>query len=152
MHAKSIGLGETWHCCNVVYTCAGSPISPNPSIAKNPTHFVLLWSPPFLWPGQRIQHYNISMINTYNGSIAYHMVDTTSTTPFVTVSIPMDSSSLQQFNTQNILSCPKITFSISPVDGTTAEPMQTFNISDWAWNFPSGKICLKSMLIINTGR
>ena len=127
--------------------CAGSPISSNPSIAKNSTHFILLWSPPFLWPGQRIQHYNISMTNTYNGSIAHHMVDTTSTNPFVTVSFPMGLSSLQ-FNTQNILSCSKITFSISPIDGTTAEPMQTFNISDWSYNFPSGKLCLKSVLII----
>ena len=123
-------------CC--LYMCAGSPISPNPSISKNTTHFIILWSPPFLWPGQRIQHYNVCMSNKYNGSIAHHMVNTTSINPFVTLFFPMGLSSLQ-FNTQNILSCPKITFSISPVDGITAEPMQTFNISDWAWNFPSGK-------------
>ena len=144
-----LGRDLPWHCCNFVYTCmcAGSPISPNPSISKNVTHFTLLWSPPFLWPSERIQHYKISVINKNDGSTAYHMVNTTSTTPVVSLSFPMSLSSLQ-FNTQNILSCPMTTFSISPVDGTTAEPMQTFNVSDWAWSFTSGKPPPKSVLVI----
>ena len=51
--------------------------SPNPSIEKNSTHITLLWSPPFLWPGRRIQYYNISFVNKTDGSIAYYRVNST---------------------------------------------------------------------------
>ena len=68
------------------------------------------------------------------------MLDTSTLNPIITLSFPK-TSSLLQFNTQNMLSCmPTITFGISPVDGPILEPMQTFNISDWEWIFPSGKL------------
>jgi hypothetical protein len=120
--------------------CADPPISPNPSISQNATRFTLLWSPPFLWPGQRIQHYNITVTNDGDGSIAYHMmVNTTSTNPLIEVPFPMSLRSFQlSLNTPKVPSC--ITFSISPViDGTASvsELNQTINISDWVWTFPS---------------
>ena len=116
-------------------------MSPNPSTSKNDTHLILLWSPPFLWPGQRIQHYNITMTIDDDGSIAHHMVvNTTLTNPLIEVLFPTRLSSLQ-FNAQNTPSC--ITFAISPVsDGTAFEPVQTINISDWVWTFPSGITCI----------
>ena len=116
---------------------AGSPVSPNPSISKNDTHLILLWSPPFLWPGQRIQYYNITLIIDDDGSIAHHMVvNTTLTNPLIEILFPPRLSSLQ-FNAQNTPSC--ITFAISPVsDGSASQLVQTINISDWVWIFPSG--------------
>ena len=116
---------------------AGSPVSPNPSISKNDTHLILLWSAPFLWPGQRIQQYNITMTTDDDGSIAHHMVvNTTSTIPLNEILFPPRLRSLQ-FNAQNTPSC--ITFAISPVsDGSASQPIQTVNISDWVWIFPSG--------------
>ena len=129
----------------------GPPISPNPYLVKNATHLTLMWSPPFLWPGQRIQQYNISVTN--NERIEYHMLDTSLTNPIVTVSFPT-SPSLLQFNAQNMLACMPITFSISPVyDGSILEKMQTFNISDWIWTFPLGKcksVCSGQNLAIYT--
>ena len=102
-----------------------------------------MWSPPFLWPGQRIQQYNISVIN--NERVEHHMLDSSLTNPIITVSFPTNPS-LMQFNTQNMLACmpTMIMFSISPVyDGSVLEPIQTFNISDWVWTFPSGKCSLQ---------
>ena len=97
-----------------------------------------MWSPPFLWPGQRIQQYNISVTN--NEGVEHHMLDTSLVNPIITLSFPK-TSSLLQFNTQTMLSCmPTITFGISPVDGPMLEPMQTFNITDREWAFPSGKL------------
>ena len=124
-------------------TITGPPISLNPYLVKNATHRTLMWSPPFLWPGQRIQQYNISLFQN-NERVEHRMLDTSSTNTIITVTFPQ-TSSLLQFNTQNnMLSCmPLITFSILPVDGPTWGPMQTFNISDWAWTFPSGNLCLQ---------
>ena len=51
----------------------------NPSIEKNSTQVSLLWSPQFLWPGQRIDYYNISFMNKSNGNIttSYYRVNST---------------------------------------------------------------------------
>ena len=110
---------------------ADSPLSLNPSIFKNGTHLILMWSPPFLWPGYRIQHYNISITNKSDGNIAHYMVDSSVTNSIVTSSLHL--------NILHMLSCTAIIFSISPIDGSVLEPMQTVNISDYAWTFPSGR-------------
>ena len=137
-------LIENWdHYCRGIYYLynAGSPISPNPFILKNASSFTLLWSPPFLWPGWRIQHYNISVTDTNDGDIAHHMVNTTSTSPLISLPLPVGFSS----GKFNALSC--MTFRITPVcDGTpsNSDPVQVFNISGWTWTFPSGKLYIKS--------
>ena len=117
----------------------GPPVSPNPLLSKNDTHLTLMWSPPFLWPGQRIQHYNIIATDNGNRRVEHRILDTLITNPVIAVPFAINSS-LLQFNTQNMLSCmPRIIFSISPIDRSVLETMrQTFNISDWAWTFPSG--------------
>ena len=130
------------------YMIAGSPILSNPSISKNATHHTLMWSPPFLWPGHRIQHYNVSMTNIMsNGSIliVHYRVDTSITSPIVTASFPMSWSLIN-----DMLSCTKFTFSISPIDGSVLEPMKTFNVSDWAWTFPAGKLHFKLVIRLYT--
>ena len=117
----------------------GSPLLSNPTISKNATHVTLMWSPPFLWPGHRIQYYNISMTNKSNGSIftAHYTVDISITNPIVTVSFPMSWN-------RNILYCMGITCSISPIiDGSSLELEQTFSVTDWAWTFHPGKPCFK---------
>ena len=122
---------------SIIFT--GPPISPNPLVAKNATHLTLMWSPPFLWPGQRIQHYNISVsTNNGDGRVELHVLDTSLTNPVITATIPINSSLLQP-NTRNMLFCvSRITFNILPFDGSVFEPIQTFNISDRVWTFPSG--------------
>ena len=116
---------------------ADPPVSPNPILVKNATHRTLMWSPPFLWPGQRIQLYNISVTN--NEIVEYRMLDTSLTNPIITVAFPKNPSLL--VNTQNIPTCiPTITLSISPIyDGSVLEPVQNLSISDWTWTFTSGK-------------
>ena len=134
----------------ILFVCghAGSPISSNPSIFKNTTHLTLMWSPPFLWAGHRIQRYNISVMS--NRSISYHGVDTSITNQIITISFPMSLSSLL-FTTEslalNMLTCSEIMFSISPVtsDGSIFQLMQTFNISDnWLSTFPPSKPCFET--------
>ena len=130
------------------YISTGQPIFPNPCLTKNVTHLTLMWSPPFLWPGKRIQQYNISIRNNSDGSIQYHMLNASLTNPVVMLPFYI-SSSLLQVNTQNMLLCMSwITFSISPIDGSILEPMQTFNVSDWAWSFPSGDLYHAVIIIV----
>ena len=44
----------------------GSPIQVNTSIDSEvtPTHLTLMWSPPFLWPGERISQYSVIILAT----------------------------------------------------------------------------------------
>ena len=97
----------------------GPSILSNPSVFKNATHATLKWSPPFLWPGERIHQYNVSVTNKNDESISHHLINTSFTDPIVSFS--MSSTSLP---------CNGIMFSISPVTELT----QTFNISDWIWS------------------
>ena len=59
-------------------------LSPNPSLERNTTHLTLLWSPPFLWPGNRIQYYNITFTNRSTGSISYSRMNSTYNDQIVT--------------------------------------------------------------------
>ena len=121
----------------VLLLTADSPILPNPSLMNNASHFTLMWSPPFLWPGHRIQYYNISVtkFNKTDGSMKHHRVDTSFSDSLVAFSV-------HSLNTLSMLSCIGIVFSISAIDGSSSEQMQTFNISDWLWIFPSGTLCM----------
>ena len=110
---------------------AGSPILSNPSLTNNATHFTLMWSPPFLWPGHRIQYYIVSVTNRSDGNMTHHRVNTSFSDSLVTFSV-------RSLNTPSMLSCMGIAFSISAIDGSSSQQMQTFNISNWLWIFPSG--------------
>ena len=116
----------------IILLTAGPPILSNPSLTNNATHFTLMWSPPFLWPGHRIQYYNISITNKTDGSMKHHRVDTSFCDSLVAFSI-------RSLNTPSMLSCMEIVFSISAFDGSSSEQIQIFNISDWLWIFPSSK-------------
>ena len=106
------------------FLIADSPISNNPSIEKNSTHLSLLWSPPFLWPGQRIQYYNISLVNKTDGIVAYYRVNSTFSDQLVT------------FVYQNEkCTSTEIEFRISAV-GVSGLLVPVFN--DTEWILPSG--------------
>lgn len=95
-----------------------------------------MWSPAFLWPGQRIQRYNISVTNKNNGNNSLHMLDASFTDPIVSFSMSLNFLQL------NMLTCigSMFIFSISPVTESSSElnMMQTVTISDWIWNLLSG--------------
>ena len=95
------------------------PISPNPNLVKdNATHVTLKWSPPFLWPGQRIDYYNVSFINTTDGNISYYRVNTSYT------------SSLASLTTE-IQQCTTTTLNIyiTAINNNNMTALEVFNIS-----------------------
>ena len=50
-------------------------LSPNPSVTMmfpNSTIFLLEWSPPFLWPGYHVEHFNIIITNLKNDRVIPH--------------------------------------------------------------------------------
>ena len=110
------------------YYFAGPPISENPLISKTTTHVTLMWSPPFLWPGQRIQRWNITVTNINDGNSSHHTLNSSFTDPIISFSF---NWSYLQFST---MTCTEVIFSISPVSESAPEVMQTMNVSDWMWN------------------
>ena len=102
--------------------------SENPLISKTATHVTLMWSPPFLWPGQRIQDWNITVTNKNDGNTSHHILNSSFTDPIISFSM---SWSCLQLST---MTCTEIIFSISPVSEAAPKVMQTVNISDWIWN------------------
>ena len=107
---------------------AGLPISENPLISKTATHVTLTWSPPFLWPGQRIQCWNITVTNKNDGNSSYHTLNSSFIDPIISFSM---SWSCLQLST---MTCIEVIFSISPVSEAVPKVMQTVNVSDWIWN------------------
>ena len=108
---------------------SGPPISENPLISKTATHVTLMWSPPFLWPGQRIQRWNITVTNKNDGNTSHHIMNSSFTDPII--SFTMSWSYLQL----STMTCTEIIyiFSISPVSEAAPKVMQTVNFSDWPW-------------------
>ena len=95
-----------------------SPILFNPTLEKNATHLTLLWSPPFLWPGERIQYYSISFTNKSDSSITYYRVNSSY------------SNQVVQFTRQiQMLMCigAEFMFGISAI--STSKSLQVFNVT-----------------------
>ena len=100
------------------YIHADSPISPNPSVTiqtANPS-LLVKWSPPFLWPGQRINHFNISIRNISSDLISHRIVNTTFSDTLVTFSKFIEPEQREH--------CSEIEFAVSAVakDGGTLQP------------------------------
>lgn len=112
------------------------PISPNPKLIRNTTRLTLMWSPPFLWPGHRIEYYNVSFISSERLERAYHRIQDNSSYENKIVSFTVDTGKAHQ----NELSCTNIMFIISAFEKLHAYPsLQTFNVSDWMWTLPQCK-------------
>ena len=80
-----------------------SPIFPNPSIStqSNCTLFLLRWSPPFLWPGHRIQSYDITVADTSNdSSIDLDMLNATFNDTIVSYVYPIHNIQSQVCHTE----------------------------------------------------
>ena len=113
-------------------------MSGNAFISKSATHVTLTWSPPFLWPGQRIQCYNISVSTNRNDEISvHHMMN--SSFLYATVSFSLNMSYFLQSNS---LTCMEVLFRVSPVTESAPELMTDVTFSDWMWNLPPSKIII----------
>ena len=99
----------------------GSPVTPNPTIQSNSTHITLLWSPPFLWPGKRIHHYNVFFTSKTQYTFTYYQVNSSYNDQVV---------SLTKKINQNESLCTEIVFFISAFDISASEQLQTFITSE----------------------
>ena len=131
-------------CCNHWFNNSHveSPISPNPSLERNVTHLTLLWSPPFLWPGHRINLFNISITNTCcytdenDGDTEYHIRNSSYDTELLSIVHVLDTG---ESHRSCMFSCNNITFSISAVDKLSSKPLRKFFMSESVWTMPSCK-------------
>lgn len=110
---------------NYLWLIIESPLSSNPSIINNGTHTVLIWSPPFLWPGEHIQYFNLSVENKRDGSLVYHQVNYIYNESVVHFYMKLNESEILE-----TLTCTEMSFVISAVNTVGMLP-QTFNLSDW---------------------
>ena len=85
-----------------LYIISESPIFPNPSISTQSDCTLLLqWSPPFLWPGHRIKHYDITVANMSNdSSIDLDMLNATFNDAIVSYIYPIHYIQSQKCHTQ----------------------------------------------------
>ena len=120
-------------CCTINFLHdAVSSITPNPSvIIKNSTTFLVEWSPPFLWPGQAIEYYTISVSDEDNGLlIAQKKVNSAYNDVIVSLDVSIDEHQRQE--------CNPYKFTLSAMNSLN-ELLQTFNITR---GFPSGMLSL----------
>ena len=100
----------------------GSPVSPNPSVTQtNSTHLTLLWSPPFLWPGQRINHYHVVVLFSTKREYVVTEYRVNSSYSDQIVSLTINHSESQ-------ILCAEFEVFVSAI-GIDASELQTFNIT-----------------------
>lgn len=89
--------------------CLETPLVQNPFITNpNKSSILLKWSPPFLWPGSVINHYNISVIAAVESDKIFYRVNATFSDDIVSFLKTSDDST-------EIRHCNEILFSISAV-------------------------------------
>ena len=98
---------------------ADSPLSHNPVLIKNTTHVTVSWSPPFLWPGQPIEYYSVSLDLESKGSVFSQRVNSTFSDRIVSYTLPMPAESL---------SCSSFIFYITAAN-SLGSVFQTYNIT-----------------------
>ena len=87
--------------------CVGPLLTPNPSATThNSTQILLEWFPPYLWPGQHISYFNISVINTSDSTATYYRVNSSYSEAIV--SLELSLASLED-------TCSELVFEISAV-------------------------------------
>ena len=76
----------------MIFFLVESPLIPNPSVkGQNSTVFLLEWSPPYLWPGEHIEYFIITVTKLKDGSIIRHMVNTSFNNTIVSLTVELDS-------------------------------------------------------------
>ena len=103
---------------------ADPPILANPKLVNNATHLILLWSPPFIWPGHRIAYYNISVTERNEGSISHYRVNSS-----VDHSNPTVSFANKLYRTETLM-CTELYFCISPITTSNYTLVEVCNSSD----------------------
>ena len=101
---------------------ADPPIAPNPSIhldSLTPS-FVVKWSPPFLWQGQHINHFQVGVHNLTDGGIVVDRVNTTFKDVLVTY--------VQHLTQHQLQMCTELLFSITAIDHSNGI-LKTINIT-----------------------
>ena len=101
---------------------ADPPIVPNPSIhLDNLTpSFVVKWSPPFVWPGQHINHFQVRVHNLTDGGIVADRINTTFKDVLVTYVNHLTQHQLQM--------CTELLFCITAIDDSDGI-LKTINIT-----------------------
>ena len=136
-HSQCLKKFITHH--EIICTFLASPVAQNPTIdyERLTNHITLLWSPPFLWPGERIHHYNVIFAIKRQCTITNYWVngdysaETVSFTRRINHDIPV---------------CTEFEFFISAISIDTSEQLQTFNVTGWIK--PSSKNTLLNLLIL----
>ena len=84
----------------------------------------LTWSPPFLWPGNAIQYFNVSITNKSDGSVTYHQINSSFSDRVVSFTKDIQEESLM---------CFEITVNISAISAysysTLQSPLQMFSVT-----------------------
>ena len=121
---------------------AVSPITPNPSVTiENSTTMLVEWSPPFLWPGQAIEYYTVSVSDENNGLlIAQKKVNSAYDDVIVSLEVSIDEHQRQECNLY-ILTLSAMNIS--------NELLQTFNTTK---GFLSGTLSLSLYIYIQSVR
>ena len=84
-----------------------SPVVPNPSITNpNASSVLLKFSPPFLWSGYSIDHYNVSVMNN-SGHSTHYRINTTFNDPVVSFILVADQPIIQ--------TCNELKLSVTPI-------------------------------------
>ena len=109
----------------IIFFLSADPLIPsNPNLVNNATHVVLLWSPPFIWPGYRIAYYNVSVTTRNKGSTAYYRVNSN-----VDYSNPIVSFANEIYRTETLM-CTELYFCIAPTTTSNHSLVQVCNSSD----------------------
>ena len=116
-------------------------MSPNPSIGNPSASSVLLqWVPPYLWPGQVIDYYTVSVTGEDGIRTVHHMNATYNDTLVLFTETVAD-------NTQQVQNCSKMIFTLSAVktyeDGLCTN-LASFTIEG---GFVPGKLCTSLSLL-----
>lgn len=110
--------------CNFIIDCIEPVLLQNPMISNPTASSVLIqWSPPYLWPGQVIGYYTVSVVGR-DGEKTVHRVNTTYTDAVVPFTIAAD-------HPEEVRNCSELAFTLSAVktydDGHCSE-LASFNI------------------------
>ena len=101
-----------------------SPLSSNPLLKINASYINLTWSPPFLWPGQAILYFNVSVTNESDGSVTYHQINSNFNDSVV---------SFKKEIQEEPLMCTEFTFNISAISAysysTLQQPLEIYSIT-----------------------
>ena len=103
-----------------------APLLPNPSVktlSQNSMSFLLEWSPPFLWPAQHIENFNITVANLNDRSVIHRTLLNASFND-VTASLRVEVDPYMY----NLCTCTEFLFTIFAIGPGLIE-LPSFNVT-----------------------